>query len=302
MIFKYITICTPTYNRGYIIKQLYHSLQKQRNFNFEWLVIDDGSNDNTEQIFLNEIIPFKNPFSIKYIKQKNGGKHRAINKAVREAKGDLFFIVDSDDYLTEDATQKIFKWVSSLDDSHKWAGVSGLRGYSKTDPIGNFLDSVYIDAKNTERDQYKLQGDKAEIYFTDILRRYPYPEFFNENFITPEVVWNEIAHNDYYLRWFNDIIWICKYLPDGLTNNQDKFIQNPNGFRYWVMQKIKIFHLNHRQSDAAILRYYEVFKAKQNIFHICRDLDISLISFYRIKIRFKIPYPIVKIYNFLKRK
>ena len=302
MKFKYITICTPTYNRGYIITQLYHSLQRQCNFNFEWLVIDDGSKDNTEQIFKNDILPFKNQFSIKYIKQENGGKHRAINRAVQEARGDLFFIVDSDDYLTDNATEEIFKWASTLDDSHKWAGVSGLRGYSPTIPIGSFLNSEHIDAKNTERDQFHLQGDKAEVYFTDVLKKYPYPEFPNEKFLTPEVVWNEIAHDNYYIRWFNKIIWICKYLPDGLTNDSEKFARCPLGFRHWVKQTIKIFHLNHYRTDSAIIMYRDAFKAQQTILQTCQDLGINLAAYCRIKLRVMLPSPIVKIYNFFIRK
>jgi len=299
---KLITICTPTYNRGYIIKQLYHSLLKQYNYNFEWLVIDDGSCDDTEQIFNDEIIPTKNPFPIRYFKQKNGGKHRAINKAIKEAHGDLFFIVDSDDYLTDDATEQIFKWVSTLDNSHKWAGVSGLRGHSTNLPIGNFLNCEYIDAKNTERDYYGLQGDKAEVYFMDILKQYSYPEFDNENFVTPEVVWNEIARNGYYIRWFNKIIWICNYLPDGLTNDQEKFIRSPKGFLYWAKQTIGIFHLNDYHTDNAIFLYYNAFKSQKKIYSICNDLGINLISFCRTMIRMIMPASLAKIYRFLKQR
>ena len=97
-----ITVFTPTYNRGRILENLYHSLQKQINFHFEGLIIDDGSIDNTEEIVTNWQNE-ENNFEIRYYKQKNGGKCRAINKALDLANGDLFFTVDSDDVLTDDA-------------------------------------------------------------------------------------------------------------------------------------------------------------------------------------------------------
>ena len=92
-----ITVFTPTYNRAYIIENLYRSLQNQTTSDFEWLVIDDGSKDNTKELFTNWILENTN-FPIRYYKVENGGKHRAINKATDIANGKLFFIVDSVPY------------------------------------------------------------------------------------------------------------------------------------------------------------------------------------------------------------
>ena len=201
---KFITIFTPTYNRQATLERLFKSLVNQSNKNFEWIVIDDGSTDNTDHLF-KKIKEAPIPFSITYLKKKNGGKHRAINDAIKLAEGELFFIVDSDDYLTENAIEQIFAWQKSLDNSHQWAGVAGLRGYSEHKAIGQIFSSNFVDAKNTERRKYHLEGDKAEIYFTDILKRYPFPEVDGENFISEEIVWNSIAHDGYYLRWFSSI-------------------------------------------------------------------------------------------------
>ena len=107
-----ITVFTPTFNRGHLIDTLYQSLLKQTNKDFEWIVIDDGSTDRTEAYFT-EILAKHNPFEIIYRTQPNGGKHRAINAGVQIAKGELFFIVDSDDYLTEDAIEKLSEWRNS---------------------------------------------------------------------------------------------------------------------------------------------------------------------------------------------
>ena len=94
-----ITVFTPAYNRGYIIEKLYRSLQNQTFRNFEWLIIDDGSSDNTSEK-IQSFIQDNNDFPIIFEKVENGGKHRAINLGVQKARGELFFIVDSDDYLT----------------------------------------------------------------------------------------------------------------------------------------------------------------------------------------------------------
>ena len=104
---KTITIVTPTYNRGEKLKNAYKSLTKQTVYDFEWLVIDDGSNDNTENI----VKTFKKQslFNIKYIKQENGGKHTALNKAFQITNTELFVILDSDDCLTENAIEEIIK-------------------------------------------------------------------------------------------------------------------------------------------------------------------------------------------------
>ena len=100
-----ITIFTPTFNRGNRLPALYNSLQNQSNKDFEWLIVDDGSTDNTEELvrkWLSEPL-----FPVRYIKQKNGGKHRAVNRGVQEAQGELFFIVESDDVLPEQTNERI---------------------------------------------------------------------------------------------------------------------------------------------------------------------------------------------------
>ena len=91
----------------------------QTNKNFEWLIVDDGSTDNTEDL----VNRFKDvsSFKIRYIKKKNGGKHTAINCGVNLAEGFLFFIVDSDDQLTKDAIEKLYKWEHSLEKKKDFA-------------------------------------------------------------------------------------------------------------------------------------------------------------------------------------
>lgn len=249
----FCTVFTPTYNREYILPKLYNSLKKQNIKDFEWIIIDDGSMDGTEEL-VKEWCSEKLDFPIVYKKVENGGKHRAINKAIQIARGKLFFIVDSDDYLTEDAIEKIKYYESTLQkNKKKYAGVSGFRGYTKQDVIGKQLKKDYIDALNSERKKYNLLGDKAEAYYTEILKKYPFPEIDGEKFIPESVVWNRIASDGYQLRWFRDIIYICNYLEDGLTKSTlQLYKKNPKGYLMFIQSEIK----NTRPSYIRKLKYY----------------------------------------------
>lgn len=235
----YITIFTPCYNRAYCLEKLYHSLQNQDLINFEWLVVDDGSIDETQELFT-KWCEEKNPFSIRYIKTKNGGKHRAINKGVKIAEGKLFFIVDSDDYLLSNATAKITHWETTLPEEKKFAGVAGSLMNSKGERIGIKNEREYIDCTSQERDLYGLTGDKAEVFYTNILRKFPFPEFEGENFLTESIVWYTIGKAGYKLRWYNDIIYVCEYLEDGLTKNLEENVKrNPYGTRLALISELQ---------------------------------------------------------------
>ena len=273
----YTTIFTPTYNRRELIDNLYHSLLAQTDKNFEWLIIDDGSTDDTEKYF-SELTSKPQPFPIRYLKQVSGGKHRAINKGVQNANGELFFIVDSDDYLTENAIEKINQWITTLDNSHKWAGISGLRGFSKNSVVGQHSDFSYIDAKNNERRKYNLLGDKAEVYFTDVLKQHPFPEIPGENFISEEIVWNAIARDGYYLRWFNEIIYICDYLEGGLTKDNDKDKSNPQGRLLWAKGQLETFPNSWRDRFLAIGIYRHAVAEMKSMNQTAKELGVSKTS------------------------
>lgn len=227
-----ITIMTPTYNRAYILHKAYRSLKKQTSFDFEWIIIDDGSSDNTEEL-ANQWMRECTDFDIIYYKQSNGGKHRAINRAVQMARYEWFLILDSDDELTENAVESIHVWIADVSGCGDIVGVAGLRGTSDH-VIGERLKREYIDATNLERKKYGLLGDKAEIYKTKILKQYPFPEFEGENFLRESAVWDRIAKDGLKLRWYNDIVYLCEYIEDGLTKNTntETYKRNFNGFTY----------------------------------------------------------------------
>ncbi|PWJ63068.1 MULTISPECIES: glycosyltransferase family 2 protein [unclassified Fibrobacter] len=293
-----ITIFTPTYNRKDLIERLYQSLLLQTQKCFEWVVIDDGSTDNTESFFT-EIQATEQPFSIRYVKQQNGGKHRAINKGVSIAKGELFFIVDSDDTLLPQAIEKICQWDATLDNSHKWAGLAGLRGKTESLVIGQRNNSApFVDAKNSERQQKSLEGDKAEVYFTEVLRKYPFPEIPGEKFISEEIVWNAIARDGYYLRWFNEIIYTCDYLDGGLTKDNSKERNNPEGCLLWAKGQLETFPDNSRKRFLAIAIYRNAVKHVKNISTTAKELSVSPFSVVAASLMLSIYQPL---FNLLQR-
>lgn len=246
-----ISVITPTYNRGYIIDNLFNSLKSQTSYDFEWIVIDDGSTDDTYDK-LKSMSGENVEFPITIIRQQNKGKHCAVNTGVAKAKGEFVFIVDSDDMLTPDAIESVSVWVKEVEGMEHIAAVSGLKGHiNSPDAIGCFPKLTdgrhYIDAKNTDRTNGFLQGDMAEVYKTEILRRYPFREFEGERFLPESTVWDKIANDGYYVRWYNKIIYRCEYLEDGLTSKIDKlFVENFKGFTYCMQIRIEAYPLKDR--------------------------------------------------------
>lgn len=293
-----ITIFTPTYNRRDLIERLYQSLLQQTQKDFEWLVVDDGSTDDTESFFT-KLQVTEQPFTIRYLKQPNGGKHRAINKGVSLAKGELFFIVDSDDTILPQAVENIYQWEATLDSSHKWAGFSGLKGFSKNKVVGQQNPSLsYVDAKNSERRMFHLEGDKAEVYFTEVLRKYPFPEIPGEKFVSEEIVWNAIARDGYYLRWFNEIIYICDYLDGGLTKDNSKEKNSPEGCLLWAKGQLETFPDNLRKRFLAIAIYRNAVKHVKNILTTAKELSVSPFSVVAASLMLSIYQPL---FNLLQR-
>lgn len=279
----FCTVFTPTYNRKELLKRLYNSLCKQTKKDFEWVIVDDGSTDETREL-VNEFINEKNEFNIIYKKQENGGKHRAINTGLDIANGQVFAIVDSDDYLTEDAIKKIkigFNAINNKKNEIKFAGIAFQRGYSNTKAIGKTFNGNFIDAKSNERDKYNIKGDKFEVFYTNVLQENKFPEIENEKFISEALVWTRIATKGYYIRWYNDIIYICKYLEGGLTDRLEELVkENPKGYSLYIKEQVKYGNISFKQKLSHYSFYYKCRKENSNIKNIAEELDTNIIIIY----------------------
>lgn len=237
-----LTIFTPTYNRAYILNKAYESLKLQTCKNFEWLVIDDGSTDDTESLI--QKFQDEHEIHITYKKKENGGQHTALNMAIDLIDSGLLMILDSDDYLMPNAVERILYWESTIKNREKMAGVSGLRTYSTGEIIGDKwnLSENYVDATNLERKKYGLRGDKAEAYYITVLKKYyPIPVYKGENDVEKGVLWNRVASDGYKIRWFNEGIYVCEYLNDGMTRNiENNYLKNFQGYTLWIMELANI--------------------------------------------------------------
>ena len=273
-----ITVFTPTFNRGYLMNKLFHSLNSQTNKHFEWLIVDDGSIDQTGELV--ETFKEQADFEIRYFYQQNGGKHRAINHGLDLARGELFFIVDSDDSLTEDAIEKIFNNYSGIAFDNSFAGIAFNKGFSKKRIVGETFEGTYIDCDNLHRGKHNILGDKAEVYRTDILKSIKFPVVDGENFMSEVVLWNEVARRGYKLRWFNDIIYFCDYLEDGLTKNSEKILFNNPVAHQMMTKELLQIDFTLKRKFGMIYNYHKI--RNQSIKQTAINLEQPLILVYMV--------------------
>lgn len=213
---KTVTIITPTYNRAGLLKNLYQSLEQQSNKDFEWLIVDDGSTDHTKEAV--EGIINKASFRVDYIWKENGGKHTALNVGIKTIHTELTMIVDSDDQLLPNAVDEICK-VHRKYSSHDEIGVySFLRCYSNGKPIVSLDAEEFVDSYIKYRIKENRPGDMAEVFKTLVLKKFSFPEFQGERFISEDVVWIQIGLR-YQYAFINKPIYQCEYLEGGLTAN-----------------------------------------------------------------------------------
>lgn len=223
-----ISVLTPTYNRGELLKKLYQSLLENSNYglNIEWLIMDDGSKDKTEEIVKN----FKtDKIEIKYYKQENSGKMIAINKLVERATGELIVDCDSDDYFTKNAFEIIEK---AYIENKNEKDIYGLC-FLKYDQNGNNMGEKFKNKKTKMFDLYFKEGEtgeKAIVFFAEVRKKYSHKLEKNERFVTEARMYHEMDLK-YKMICINEPIMICEYQENGYTKNIIKqFKENPYGY------------------------------------------------------------------------
>lgn len=226
-----LTIFTPTFNRGHYLNNIYESLCDQNFYNFEWLIIDDGSTDDTKNIVDNLINKSTN-FNIRYVYKENGGKHTAINLAAQISKGDFILWLDSDDIIIKDSLLPFSYYLTQTLNSSSIAAVIGLRVDDNMNPMGSFLppnnplDVYYYPFLQKE----KIVGEYCWSIKRDILRLFPFPIYENENFITEARILYEIS-GKYKVRFVSIPVIKGDYLDTGLTRSLHDIVRkNPIGY------------------------------------------------------------------------
>ncbi len=212
------TILTPTYNRAHLLHRPYKSLLKQTFKDFEWLIVDDGSTDDTESVVRQWMQSPETWFPIRYIKQKHGHKKVAVNRGVKEAKGELILVLDSDDELLPNALERLsFHWFNIPEqERNKFGGVVGLCVDDEGNLVGQPLLSFYIDASPQELVyKYKIRQEMVGFVRTDILKKFPFPEDIT-GLVPESVVWGAIGEH-YKFRFVNEVFRVYHSENDQIT-------------------------------------------------------------------------------------
>lgn len=227
-----LSICTPTFNREYTLSRLYISLKKQSDMNFEWVIIDDGSEDDTEKL----IRKFKNEniINISYFKQSNAGKHVALNKAYEIAKYNHILCLDSDDWLLEDAVESINKdYIDILEKNDRLAGLAYTDIFEDGSIIGSELPNNkelnWIDLRHKN----KMKGDKCYTFKKNILLEYPFITYPNNNHMPPTYQFYLLSAK-YNIFTINKPLKIVEYLDDGISKNiRRKYYSSAENYAYY---------------------------------------------------------------------
>ena len=227
----FLTVFTPAYNRAYTLPRTYESMKQQKNTDFIWLVVDDGSTDNTAEL-VKQWQAEENDFEIRYVHKENGGMHTAHNTAYELIDTELNTCVDSDDALAPDAVQIIFDAWQKVKDKG-FAGLLALDAEFNGKVIGKGFPEGLTETTLGGYYRNGGAGDKKLILRTDIVRQYPpYPTFEGERFVPLGSLYTMIDKT-YQLSVLDQIVCLVEYMPDSSTNNMIRqYYRNPNGFRY----------------------------------------------------------------------
>jgi len=233
----FFTIFIPTYNRGYCLKDVVLSCENSTFKDFEVVLVDDGSSDNTAQV-VKELLESIS-FPLRYIYQKNQGKHVAFNLAVEQAQSTLFVTLDSDDSLMPLGLEKIHSLWCSMSEDEQQAFVSiefrclenGIASSAYPEP---YLDSTYVGRRRV----CSSKGEKRSAYRVDVLKEYPYPVVSSERYCRPGLI--DIRMSNHYKTRFSNIIAIdAGHFPDGIGANRRKVIVSaPHAYRQYFLEEI----------------------------------------------------------------
>lgn len=228
-----LTIFTPAYNRAHTLARTYESLLRQDCKDFIWLVIDDGSNDNTAEI-VKKWQANDNGFEIRYIYKQNGGMHTAHNTAYENIDTELNVCIDSDDCMSQGAVRKILgKWDQVRDKGY--AGLIGLDADMNTGKIiGRSFPAGITETTLSDYYSHGGSGDKKLVYRTDIIKKYPsYPVFEGEKYVALAYKYR-LIDQDYKMAVLNEILCDVEYQADGSSMNMlNQYYRNPKGFAFW---------------------------------------------------------------------
>ena len=265
-----LTYFTPTYNRAQNLPKLYESLVNQTDKRFIWLVVDDGSKDNTSEL-INKWIK-ENKIEIEYIYKNNGGKHTAIDLSNEVCKTEFINCIDSDDCVSPDSTEILYNYFEKISNNDNICGIVGRRASFEGVPFNNSFplnnETLYFRELS---EKYGYSQDTNLVFKTEIIKKYKFPQFENERFVTESVFYNQFLF-DYKMFSIPELLYLGEYQEDGYTvQGLRLFYKNPEGYLYALKQnayysiknndslKIKIARATHFYSWKKALKLKEKY-------------------------------------------
>lgn len=234
---KFLTIFTPTFNRAYILPKLYKSLVNQTDKNFIWLIVDDGSYDETKDLvqqFQNE-----NQIEIQYIFQENRGKHFAVNNGLRNTKTEFFCVVDSDDFLADNAVAEMNVLSGKIKNDSQIAGFTFIRFSEKTDFDKEKYGKKEWMVSGRADYEWEFPGEMTYCFKTKIHQEFYFPEYEGEKFCAESLVFRRIERQ-YKILFTDKVLAFGDYLEDGLMSNYYQLLlKNPNGSLLNIKERFK---------------------------------------------------------------
>ncbi|KWU54358.1 glycosyltransferase [Bacillus mycoides] len=249
-----LTIFTPTYNRAYCLASCYESLKRQTCKDFVWLIIDDGSSDNTKELVDSWIA--EKYIKIMYHWQQNQGMHGAHNTAYEMIDTELNICIDSDDYMPDDAVEKILSFWSRYGNDEV-SGIIGLDLYTNGQIIGSKLpENLKYSTLFNLYNKHGVTGDKKLVYRTELTKKYPYPIFKNEKYVGLAYKYY-MLDQQYEMLLMNEPLCYVEYMPDGSSMNMlNQYRKNPRGFAFYRKELMKLPFTN------------RVFKYRQAVHYV----------------------------------
>ncbi len=270
-----LTVFTPAYNRERELLQLYNSLLQQDFFDFEWLIVDDGSTDNTEQMI--KRLSEENKIKIRYARQENKGKSKAVNYGIELAEGELFFCIDSDDYFVPDVLGEVWKQCQSIRDDETIAGIGFLHWHSGTEKVvgTSFPEDGMTDTYYNIYNCHNVTGDKQFVFKTSVMREFKFPEIDEEKFVPEALLFNRIS-GKYKMKFFNKAVVYKDYLESGYTSHYfDLAKRNPKGQALYYKE---LYELQPTLYNAAAYDMYCIYAGKK-LFDAAKEHPNSFVSF-----------------------
>ena len=280
-----ITIFTPTYNRAYILPRLFQSLKNQKATNFEWLIIDDGSSDDTEDVVKKFIA--EADFNIRYYKQNNQGKHIALNLAALKAEGDWMITIDSDDFVADNCLDVCGNLIAEIETKNDFAGFTFIRSPENL----NLNLKDYGQKKWTTNTGYnwKFSGEMNFVLKTKTLQKHPFPVIKSEKFCQESVQINNILRN-YKILYTDHILSYGEYLEDGLSQNlYQRLLKNPQYAMLAFKTKLSVAKTDEEKKILA-KNYWDIaLKTNQPLIKAFFNFPIFLsLSYIKYRIQKKI--------------